>query len=381
MNPYISVVIKPTMACNLDCRHCYHRLEERVSGSITSGTLDKLFRLISEDYESAWFIWHGGEPMMLSIQFYRDIISLQNKYFGKGTHRVGNTIQTNGTFIDRKFANFCRENQINIGVSFEGPYDGALRQKGELVDKNLAYLSKKEHVFSVNSTISSETVGKQVELYRYFRDRNINLSLAPIIPSGCAADDISVIPDADQYIAESIKVFDEWLFDKDSDVPLIPHYLYLLNALGEPVDSDCAHNSCLTKWLCIYPNGDFYPCAKNCPEKYRLANIEDIEHINEVFMTEGFRQILLGTISRREKCKSGCEFFDYCNGGCSIDAFYECGIENIGGNSCRIFKGVFRHVMDVSEEILRDKPDLSQYNKYVRDAIIGKLVNPKIINI
>lgn len=381
MNPYISVVIKPTMACNLDCRHCYHRQEERVSGSISSGTLDKLFRLISEEYESAWFIWHGGEPMMLSIQFYRDVISFQNKYFGKGTHRVGNTIQTNGTFIDRKFANFCRENQINIGISFEGPYDGVLRQKGELVDKNLVYLSKKEHVFSVNSTISSETVGKQVELYRYFRDRNINLSLSPIIPSGCAADDTSLIPDADQYIAESIKAFDEWLFDKDSDVPLIPHYLYLLNALGESVDSDCAHNSCLTKWLCIYPNGDVYPCAKNCPEKYRLANIADIEHINEVFMTEGFRQILLGTIARREKCKSECEFFDHCNGGCSIDACYECGIENIGGNSCRIFKGIFRHVMDVSEEILRDKPDLSQYNKYVRDAIIGKLVNPKIINI
>ncbi len=319
--------------------------------------------------------------MLLSLQFYKDAISLQNKYFGKGAHRVGNTIQTNGTLIDRKFANFCRDNQINIGVSFEGPYDDVLRQKAEVVDKNLEYLSKREHVFSVNSTISSDTVDKQTELYRYFRQRDINISFSPVIPSGCAAKDRLLVPNVDDYISESIKMFDEWLFDKDSDVPLIPHYLYLLNALGESVESDCAHDSCLTKWICIYPNGDIYPCAKSCPEDFRLTNIKDVDHINDVFMTEGFRRILIGTIERRAICRSQCEFFDNCNGGCSIDAFYQCGIGNPGGDSCRIFKAVFGHIKDVSDHILRDKPDLSQYNKYVRDAIIGKLVNPKIINL
>jgi uncharacterized protein len=380
MNPYLSVVIKPTMACNLDCKHCYHEPEERVPGCITLDKLDKLFRLVSQEYESAWFIWHGGEPMLLSLQFYKDAISLQSKYFGKGTHRVGNTIQTNGTLIDRKFANFCRDNQINIGVSFEGPYDDVLRQKADVVDRNLEYLSKREHVFSVNSTISSDTVDKQAELYRYFRERDINISFSPVIQSGCAAKEKSLVPNVDDYISESIKMFDEWLFDKDSDVPLIPHYLYLLNALGESVESDCAHDSCLTKWICIYPNGDIYPCAKACPEDFLLTNIKDVEHINDVFMTEGFRRILIGTIERRIRCKVQCEFFDNCNGGCSIDAFYQCGIGNPGGDSCRIFKAVFGHVKDVSDHILTDKPDLFQYNKYVRDAIIGKLVNPKIIN-
>lgn len=378
MNPFISVVIKPTLACDLGCRHCYHRPEERVSGDIGYEILDRLFRMLSEEYESVWFIWHGGEPLMLPLQFYRRSMALQEKYFGKDTHRVGNTIQTDGIAIDRKFANFCRDNRINIGVSFEGPFDGVLRQKGDIVDKNLAYLSKKEHIFSVNSTISAESASHQTELYRYFRDRDINISFSPVVPMGCAADDRSLVPDADEYISESIRMFDEWLYDSDTDVVLIPHYLYLLNALGEPVDSDCAHSSCLTKWLCVYPNGDLYPCAKGCSSQFKLGNVSDMEHISEAFAGNGFREILMGTISRREKCMAECEIFQYCNGGCSMDASCECGIENIGGDSCKIFKAVFTHIQKIVEEILRDKPDLSQYNRFVRDAVVGKLVNPKI---
>lgn len=316
--------------------------------------------------------------MTLPLDFYEKVIELQQEYFGKDTHRVGNTIQTNGTFMDRKFANFCRDNRINIGISFEGPYDDVMRQDGDKVDKNISYLSKKDHVFSVNSTICSETVGRQSEIYRYFRDRGVDVSMSPVVPCGCAADDTSLIPDADEYIAESIKVFDEWLTDVDSDVPLIPHYLYVLNALGDPVDSDCAHNSCLMKWLCIYPNGDLYPCAKGCPEDFRMCNIADVSSISEVFMTKGFRCLLEGTIVRREKCRAECNLFDHCNGGCSMDACFECGLENNGGDSCRIFKSVFGHVQDVMDDILETRPDLSKYNKFVRDAVVGKLVKPEV---
>ena len=379
MKPFISIIIKPTLSCNISCKHCYHTPEERVSGHISLNILEKLFRTASEEYESVWFIWHGGEPLMLSLQFYRDAITLQKKYFGKDTHRVGNTIQTNGILLDRKFDNFCKENKINVGVSFEGPYNDVLRERSSDVLKNLTYLSDKDHVFTVGSTISSGTESKQTELYEYFRDMKINVSFSPVIPSGCAAIHRELVPDPDLYIRSSIEAFDKWLFDKDSEIPLIPHYLYLLNALGEPTESDCAHTSCLTKWLCIYPNGDLYPCGKNCPKNYMLGNISDVEHLSDVFSTDGFKQIILSTIIRREKCKD-CEIFRYCNGGCSVDAFYECGIENINGDSCRIFKAVFTHILEVTNGILDDKPDLSVYNMYVRDAIVGKLLNPKIVS-
>jgi uncharacterized protein len=339
--------------------------------------LDRLFRLVSEEYESAWFIWHGGEPLMLSLQFYRDAIAAQEKHFGKDSHRIGNTVQTNGIRLDRKFMEFCREKKINVGVSYEGPGNNVLRERTSDVEDNLNMLTKREHVFSVSSTVSSEMASEQTSLYEYFRDRRMAVSLSPVIPAGCAALRHELVPDVGEYVKGSIAAFDRWLADADAEIPLIPHYLYLLNALGEPTESDCAHSSCLTKWLCVYPDGSLYPCAKGRLPEFRMCGLGDVERISDAFLTDGFRKMLAGTVERREKCRS-CEIFDHCGGGCSMDACYEGGIENNGNPSCRIYKEIFTHIKDRTESIIKDRKDLSQYNKFVRDAVTGRLIDPRM---
>ena len=285
MKPYISVVIKPTLFCNTDCKHCYHTPEERVPGTMSHETLERIIRMVSEEYEAAWFIWHGGEPLTLPLSFYKDAIELEEKYFGKNTFRTGNTIQTNGLGINRRLMAFCRQKAINVGVSYEGPYNNVLRI-GD-VQKPLDMLSDKENKYSVSATISAQTASKQTELYRYFRAKGTNLSLSPVIPAGCAKCN-GTVPDADEYIRNSIETFDEWLHDKDTTIPLIPHYLYVVNYLGEPTPSDCAHTSCLTKWLCVNPDGSLYPCAKACPPEFYMGNINKIGSIAEAFASDPY---------------------------------------------------------------------------------------------
>lgn len=375
MKPYISVVVKPTLFCNTDCRHCYHTPEERVHGEMSEETLENIMRLVSQEYEMAWFIWHGGEPLTMPMSFYKRAMELEEQYFGKGSFRYGNTVQTNGTLINRRFMAYCRQKAINVGVSYEGPWNSVLRE-GD-VDKVLSTLSDKENKYSVSATISADTASRQRELYEYFRDRGTNVSFSPVIPAGCAKCN-GTVPDADEFIKGSIEAFDEWLHDSESKIPLIPHYLYILNYLGDPTPSDCAHTSCLTKWLCVNPDGTLYPCAKACPEEFRMGNINEMDSLSEAFSSEGFRRILLGSVKRREKCAS-CEIYRYCNGGCSMDAYHEGCLEDNGNDSCRIFKVVFSHIAQEIQRILDDKPDMSGYNPFVRDAIIGKLVNPKTI--
>ncbi|MCL2317534.1 MAG: radical SAM protein, partial [Methanomassiliicoccaceae archaeon] len=59
------VIIKPTLDCNISCRHCYHPPEERTSEKMSLELIDQLFSKLSREYESVWFIWHGGEPMLM----------------------------------------------------------------------------------------------------------------------------------------------------------------------------------------------------------------------------------------------------------------------------------------------------------------------------
>ena len=140
LNP-ITVVVKPTLYCNTDCRHCYHPLSERSDLIMSSETLEKVIRYASE-YETVWFVWHGGEPLTLPLSFYKEVVKLQKKYFGADSHRISNTIQTNGILIDKKFMNFCKENKINVGVSFEGRCNDILRSRTDIIGKNLEMMRK-----------------------------------------------------------------------------------------------------------------------------------------------------------------------------------------------------------------------------------------------
>ncbi len=377
MKPYLSVIVKPTLYCNTDCKHCYHTPNERVRGEISLGTLDRLFGMISSEYESAWFIWHGGEPLTLPMSFYKSVVEMQERHFGKNNGRCGNTVQTNGTLVNRRFMAYCKEKHINVGVSYEGLYNGVLRKSDP--SKALDLLSAKENKYSVSATICAETALRQRELYDYFKKNNTNLSLSPVISAGCARGN-GTVPDADEFIRGSIEAFDVWFHDSEANVPLIPHYLYILNYLGDPTLSDCAHTSCLTKWLCVNPDGSVYPCAKACPREFYMGNVNEVSNIKELFQSEGFKRVLIGSIKRREKCAQ-CSMYRYCNGGCSMDAYHECGIENIGGDSCRIFKEVFTHIAGEVQAVLDGGGDISGLNPFVRDAIVGKLVNPRVVSL
>ena len=342
-------------------------------------TLERIIRLASEEYETAWFIWHGGEPLLLPLKFYKKAIELQEKYFGKDTFRVSNTIQTNGTLIDKKFMSFCKDKKINVGVSYDGPCNNILRGRTEEVEKNLEMMKKGGHMFSVSSTICAAGVNDQMKIYAGVVKKGMALSLSPVIHAGSATADM--VPDADEYAEASISVFDEWLYDKDAEMPLMPHLNYVMSALGEPSESDCAHSSCLMKWLSVYPNGDVYPCAKGCPSEFRMCNVADIENLSDAFGTDAMKKMLTASIERRNRCMKECELYGYCSGGCSMDALFEGSMEMNGGASCKTFKKVFFHILGTVETILEERPDLSQYNKFVREAIVGKLVNPKIVSV
>ena len=373
MKPHITIVVKPTLFCNTDCKHCYHTPEERVEGNISLDKVEKLIKMASQEYQTAWFIWHGGEPLTLPMSFYKEVIGMEEKYFGKDSMRYGNTINTNGTLLNRRLMAYCREKKINIGVSYEGPYNNILR--AEDVEKTLNKLSSKENRYSVSASVSKETALKQKEIYRYFRDKDISVSLSPVIPAGCGK---CFVPDTEEFVKGSIEAFDAWLHDNTVRVPLMPFLLYIQHYLGEPVPSDCAHTSCLTKWICLYPDGSLYPCAKACPKEFCMGNIDDIDSIADAFQSDGFKNILVGSIKRREKCAS-CEIFDFCNGGCSVDACYENGLENNGGASCVAYKQIFGHISKEIQRILDEKPDMDGFNPYVKDAIVNKLINPKNI--
>src|SRR5262249_22991305 len=115
-------VVQPTPFCNIDCRYCYLPDRNRKAAAAP----ETLFNLFSQVFASGWVrdclsvVWHAGEPMVLPIGFYRDAFRMID-LLKPANVSIGHSFQTNGTLINEDWCAFFAEEQVNVGVSVDGP--------------------------------------------------------------------------------------------------------------------------------------------------------------------------------------------------------------------------------------------------------------------
>ena len=123
------VMLKPAGAhCNLACKYCYYleknNLYDKSHRHIMS---DEMLEQFTREYIEAQtmpqvlFTWHGGEPLMRSIDFYKKALALQKKY-ARG-RQIDNVIQTNGTMLTDEWCEFFAQNNWLVGISIDGPQE------------------------------------------------------------------------------------------------------------------------------------------------------------------------------------------------------------------------------------------------------------------
>ena len=108
---FSSYIIKLTGGCNLGCPYCYYfGGTPRVPNSRLD--INLIFQLMTQASQHSDFvelIWHGGEPLMVGIEFFKNIIACQTKISKKhGTH-FRNLVQTNGTLLNRHWINLFKD--------------------------------------------------------------------------------------------------------------------------------------------------------------------------------------------------------------------------------------------------------------------------------
>ena len=122
----ISLLIKPaSYSCNIECAHCfYKRVEDvypakkpRMDSETAAALIQKTMQL---GCEQNTFCWQGGEPTLMGVGFFREIVGLQKQY-GTSGQIVGNSLQTNGILIDESWASFLAEYRFLVGLSLDGP--------------------------------------------------------------------------------------------------------------------------------------------------------------------------------------------------------------------------------------------------------------------
>src|SRR3954469_24591316 len=88
--------------CNLDCKYCFYLEKEKLypaehkwkmSDEVLEAYISQY--ILSQPQEEFSFAWQVGEPTLLGVEYFRNVVRLQKKYAsGK---RISNAFQTNGT--------------------------------------------------------------------------------------------------------------------------------------------------------------------------------------------------------------------------------------------------------------------------------------------
>lgn len=177
-----NIMIKPCgSVCNLDCRYCYYLDKASLYGGHEPKMSDELLEKVIKDYAESvdmpeiTFNWHGGEPLVAGIDFYRKAVELERKYCGDKL--INNTLQTNGTLVDSRWADFFAENRFLVGISIDGPQNVHDRfrssKSGEpsfrSVMGGLLALRRAGAEFNTLTAVSKASEGHGAEIYSFLK--------------------------------------------------------------------------------------------------------------------------------------------------------------------------------------------------------------------
>lgn len=366
----ISVIIKTTYNCNLRCKYCYNGESHFSKECLSIDKIERLFKLLSADFREIAVVWHGGEPLSCGIDYFRKIVEIQEtlKETQGNTVIFTNSVQTNGTLLNEQWLDFFCKHKFKIGISFDGIHNETYRQLTDKVVSAIELMKRKSIGVSCLAVVADDNYDI-VENYKFFAKQGINVEFSHLFIEGNAKD-LSPLS-AESFVQKYKALIDYWFTDKNGvRVRLIETYVAM--ALGNYFRI-CNNSSCHGKYLSVWPDGTLYNCARDSMGAYPFGTVDSINAYSDIFESDGFAELVKGSIARRAKCKENCEFFAECAGGCADCAIAEGALDTPPQFACYLFKNIYSYVKQKVEQIQKDGVPLDELNPALKKTIIRSM--------
>ena len=382
------VLAKPVGAsCNLRCKYCYYLEKSHLYRNAPVRVMsDELLERFVQEYIQAQtmsqvlFTWHGGEPLMRPLSFYRKAVALQEKYaFGR---QIDNTIQTNGTLLTDEWCEFFKEHNWLVGISIDGPQEfhdeyrrtASDKPSWQKVMRGIRLLRKHGVEWNAMAVVNDFNAGYPLEFYHFFKEMGAKYiqfapvvermaahsdgrHLATLVDQECPVADFSVSPA--QWGDFLCAIFDEWVRHDVGQTYVEIFDCTLANWVGERPGicvyaKECGHAGVMEF------NGDVYSCDHFVFPEYKLGNIRD-KTLVEMLYGEQQRQFsCLKHATLPKQCKE-CEWEFACHGECPKNRFVNDRYGNPGLNYlCSGYRHFYEHVasyMDfMKKEFMNQRP-------------------------
>lgn len=363
----LAVMAKPVGSrCNMRCTYCYYLEKGKYSESrkqtcMSYTLLEKLIRqtIAASPGPIVSFTWHGGEPTLAGMEFYKKALELERKYLPKGWE-AWNNLQTNGLLLSESWCRFLRENRFDVGLSIDG--------SAEVHDANRRLVNGAGTYARVSAairrlreagvepdllcTVNAVSQERPLEVYRALRDTGCGwVQFIPVVIRGGegGADAGSVSPEG--YGRFLIAVFDEWV---GHDLGLLDVQLFaeMARIMAGGQASLCWMSPACGNVLIVEEDGAVYSCDHFVDPEHRLGTLYEGSLAG---MAEWEFQRAFGLAKRdglTDECRA-CPWLRFCNGGCPKDRFGFSGDGQPGQYwLCPGLKAFFAHAEPILERVM-----------------------------
>ena len=374
-NEYI-VMAKPVGSrCNMACRYCYYLGKGQYSMHekqtvMSRPVLEKMIRQLikSSTGPVVSIVWHGGEPTLAGLDFYKEAVAIEKKYLPRGW-QIWNNLQTNGMLIDEAWCEFLRDNHWDVGVSIDGtkaahdlnrlmpkkpmsdpkeckyeagnclpqgkmPIQSEIKEKicGLMDDtgpvsawdrtaESIRMLKAAGVPVDLLCTVNSETIKDPESVYDALKAFETGwMQFIPIVvrrqDENMELSPESVTPE--QYGEFLCRVFDRWLGCRDVGKVHVQLFEETARAWKGQKPSLCWMQETCGRALIVEEDGAVYSCDHFVDPNHRLGNIRETD-LGE--LADSSAQTAFGLYKRdalSDECRS-CQWRCACNGGCPKD--------------------------------------------------------------
>jgi uncharacterized protein len=360
-------------ACNLHCTYCYYLEKQNLYQGAGSRRMDEM---LLENYIQQYisiqqvpvvqFVWQGGEPSLLGLDYFKRVVELQKKY--AGVKRIENAFQTNGTLLDNDWARFFKEHQFLVGVSIDGPEEIHNQHRPfrtnepsfKKVMNGIEVLRKHQVDFNTLTVVNRQNSKSPLEIYHFLKkigsgfiqfipivERKYNgmepgpLSLVGPTEKQAAVTEWSVIPE--DYGNFLIKIFNEWVRHDVGRYFVQQFDATLANWIGES-PGICVFSETCGDAVVLEHNGDVYSCDHFVYPEYKLGNIKEKSLFAMLKSTEQ-KEFGKNKLNQLPGYCIQCDYRFACHGECPKHRFENTPDGEPGLNYlCKAYRLFFAHV-------------------------------------
>lgn len=390
-----SVLVKPAGPdCNMVCTYCFYLKKANLFPDarihrMTEVILEETIRqMMTQSGEQVSFGWQGGEPTLMGLPFFENVVEFQKRY-GHG-QSTGNGLQTNGILINKNWAKFLRDYKFLIGLSIDGPEHIHNRYRfmrngqgswSRVVDRAKLLLDAEVAVNAL-IVVNNYSVRFPQEIYEFHK--NLGLKYMQFIP--CMElepkDPTRAAPfsaPSKEYGKFLCKLFDLWLADFINDKPTTS-VRFFDSVFFQYVDMEppeCTLLPACGVYVVVEHNGDVYSCDFYVEPEWKLGNIME-GNLTEMLNSDLQYSFGLMKATLPTACKN-CRWLRYCRGGCTKNRIRNPQEGSIN-KFCKSYKMFFEHadssLRDLAQkwkrqQILEEQKTISQ-NTEERRIKVGR---------